>query len=141
MQKYKESNMKDRFKFRAWLKQEKRMVDVRQITDMESVHYIKFEKWNDSINCPTFAHLEDIILLQCTGLKDKNGKLIYEGDIVTSCNGHNFFINFEYGSFGAQHIGSNTWYSSATCSFHEKKFQVIGNVHLNPELLKGDKND
>ncbi len=76
---------------------------------------------------------------QCTGLKDKAGKLIYEGDIVIATKKAvdcRFIIDFDYGSFGARHIGTNTWHSSSTVSFFELVFKIIGNIHENPELLE-----
>ena len=121
--------------FRAWLKKDKVMTGkVLQITDNPSVQYIKFDKienWEGNhLNNPTFADLRDVVLMQYTGLKDKNGKKIFEGDIVKSSDNDEFIINFKYGSFGASWIKDNlVWYSSATNSFNEKNFEVIGNIY------------
>lgn len=66
--------MNDRFKFRAWHKPTKRLFEVWSFTP----EYV-FE--NDEVNgvgSPTNpARMEDCVLEQCTGLKDKHGKLIY----------------------------------------------------------------
>lgn len=80
--------MNDRFKFRVWDKQNKR-----------HIYYI--ERTYDSNNesgAWSFAEvLEDdnFIVEQCIGLKDKNGKLIYEGDILQYTDAHGFKIQQE----------------------------------------------
>jgi uncharacterized phage protein (TIGR01671 family) len=79
---------------------------------------------------------------QCTGLKDKNGTKIYEGDIIKI-----FGIGYNYGY--SQQIVSVSWDAEKMCFMCGKskslynystiswaKIEVIGNIHDNPELLE-----
>lgn len=85
----------------------------------------------------------DLPLMQYTGLKDKNGKEIYESDILTFDNYINFEIIYQNGSFGYIadpyfkefiSLGQNhhfKWENKRT-----NKLEIIGNIHQNSELLK-----
>jgi len=130
--------MENRFKFRAFHKKEKYMEYCGLEFCLENLKRDDNDKdYKPPIGFSKFD-FETWKIMQCIGRFDKKGKLIFEGDVVKSKMGHIFLINFDYGSFGAQHVRTNTWYSAATCSFHEKKFEIIGNFHQNPELIKND---
>jgi uncharacterized phage protein (TIGR01671 family) len=71
-------------------------------------------------------------LMQYTGLKDKNGKEIYEGDIVSGHNGDGSpnVWPVEYACENSEWTGFNVGADD------ERDCEVIGNIYENPELLK-----
>ena len=65
---------------------------------------------------------------QYTGLKDKNGKRIFEGDILSIWNDRNDVVVYEDGAFIMEDTEIPMRFAI--------KFEVIGNIHDNPELLE-----
>lgn len=84
---------------------------------------------------PEMYAVDESTISQCTGLKDKNDKLIWENDIVYArCNGLSGkgVVKFENGCFVLKDRKRNRTYSL----FGEWKFRVDGNIFDNPELLE-----
>ena len=131
--------MENRFRFRCWNKKEKTMhYDAEKTYD--------FMKGKPVICEESFGELlenKDYIVMQCVGLKDKNGKLIYEGDIVKTRTGLRLKViwNKEAAMFWLQ-----TFDEVYTITFYAKQqldgdeMEVIGNIYENKELLNGNKN-
>lgn len=65
--------------------------------------------------------------MQYTGLKDKNGKEIYEGDILSNFRGSKYHVK-NMSDLIIEAYKEYNWFSTV---------QVIGNIYQNPELLKG----
>ena len=83
---------------------------------------------------------EDYIIEQCTGLKDKNGKKIWGGDIVSSHNGDitGKITQHKSGEWRIEWIGI---YGGSSSLYDECHLcEVIGTIHENPELLEENKN-
>jgi len=85
--------------------------------------------------------VSDGVLMQYTGLKDKNGKEIYEGDIIKCFDGINRHV--VYGEFSSDsgyysHIGFYLAEAEEMYIANENAF-IIGNIYENPELLELNK--
>ena len=121
-------------KFRCWIPSKKKMFEPTSL-----------EWYKD--NCPTrpedfafhvaFTYDDDFIFLQFTGLHDKNGKEIYEGDIVFA---HSVMSNVSGNAVwkvvwdcdeAAWYLRGKGYIRMSFASGHE----VIGNIYENPELL------
>lgn len=108
-----------------------------QLTDIKDFQYsLIFENFADnssSFDNERYLTIAPEYILQSTGLKDKNGKLIHEGDIVT--DGSTVLeIVFEYAEYHFKYVSGAyqypTFYSNAS------RFEIIGNIYENPELLE-----
>lgn len=102
--------------------------------------------WNDIINA---QEVLSTTVGQFTGLHDKNGKEVYEDDIISSKKHpqikHLIFYNEEQGKFMAGLYGNTNIYDFGVCGVDNPSWmaekEVVGDIHDNPELLKGGQDD
>lgn len=124
-------------KFRAWLKEEKRMTDVREMTFMYDEVYLISDVTG-------FYAYEEFKLMQSTGLRDKNGREIYEGDIVRyECCPEIYVEEVIYDNkhcnFGTiDKYGETFSFDALISDINVDWFEVVGNKYKNPEFLEGE---
>jgi uncharacterized phage protein (TIGR01671 family) len=78
---------------------------------------------------------DGVVIEQYTGLKDKNGKEIYEGDILDSITGRPLVVAWVDSPAGFDLLFNKDAPISLYANYAAKS-EIIGNIHENPELLK-----
>lgn len=127
-------------KFRAWDVLAEKMIDeILMISFVRKEIIGKFRDGSTSVplKFEDERNGEDVILMQSTGLKDKNGKEIFEGDIVKMAKDIYYeptyyeVVRHRGGAYrleSKQH-GCELWLRHTDC-------EVVGNIYENPELLE-----
>ena len=128
-------------KIRAWIKEEECFADY-----IETIRYYAQEVdlcWGGICESDCFD-FEDVIFTQSTGLCDKNGKEIFEGDIITngidvmSIKRHDtlgFYIDFK-GKIEFIADGADLEEFEEDAKEIADTIEIIGNIYENPELLE-----
>ena len=135
--------MSREIKFRCW--DENRNVMYRRIwiyedhvgiPEEEVIRVLgkDYEPFDEAADFHVFL-MSDYILEQFTGLSDKQGKPIYEGDIVRNERGEVGKIVFGGGSFVSQYLPPYDWDAMEKHDGLLDRQTVIGNIHENPDLL------
>ncbi|EAC3811814.1 YopX family protein [Listeria monocytogenes] len=121
--------------FRAFVKRKKKMLPVTDLcfNETEAVGVSGCGNAKCTL-CVDWYSFDDVVLMQYTGLKDKNGKKIFEGDIVdisvydrldwSSIKGKVVFLN---GAWLVEDVG----HFAITLQSETNEIEIIGNVHEN----------
>lgn len=124
-------------KFRAWDGAKKEMFkDTFAITESGQVIVVEQEFVTSP---PDYVFVDHLTIMQSTGLKDKNGKEIFEGDIVdykgreAVVKWHGSYASFIYRFVDGLKERVSEWDPLFLACYH---FEVIGNIYENPELLE-----
>lgn len=118
-------------KFRAWDKVFKEMVQVNALVLDEQVVKVTYKNGNVAKE-----DMKEYELMQSTGLKDKNGKEIFEGDVLTSQNYPvNGVVEFRTDLGLWVHYLKGYSYFEYLGNVAGIK-EIIGNIYENPELLE-----
>ena len=122
-------------KFRAWVKDRKAIFEVVLINYVTKKVTYLLERVGHLLSI-RHEKFNNIILMQYTGLKDKNKKEIYEGDILFESSEEKYFkVVFENASFRAEAEGDFEEYSLDLIDVVAQGCEVVGNIYENPELL------
>lgn len=114
-------------KFRAFLTETKAIHHVLQIDLSRSMVSLKIE------NASEWYWFKEVVLMQSTGLKDKNGVEIFEGDVVEWLE-HRGVVEFVLNNQQTMIIGASGYITDLDYST-DFNTEVIGNIHENPKIL------
>lgn len=109
-------------KFRAWDKDAKKMFEAGYMYPAINFGGSVFDRQDGEEQSLD----EQIVLMEYTGLKDKNGKEIYEGDVIEWSSGNGNKDRMEM-KFYERHQGFMPYINYSS--------EIIGNIYENPELI------
>lgn len=131
-------------KFRAWSFIDNIMYEICRLTynlqtdtnlDISKCIFVKLIG-KPNIEYNIIANPPEVILMQFTGLKDKNGKEIYEGDVLKFYNGRIGKITWDNEWCVNKYVLEDNSFGYLPEFQFYKPYEVIGNIYENPELLK-----
>lgn len=128
--------MNDSHKFRVWKKKQKKYWEIDGVDN----HNVFINTWGSLFHFDMMLDQDDYVIEQCTGVKDKNGNLIYVGDVVC-------YDDTPYNGYATKKTGVVVYRKAEFCykysdccgglyqplvpsdDFWQRKTEIIGNVH------------
>ena len=126
--------MKREIKFRAWHIKDKVMFDVIELGLGEGSSMCVYSKKFNRVRESNYRN--EFEVMQYTGLKDKHGKEIYEGDIVRIMDEkEKLEVFWEYGAFFVNN--QKLWKQVSLGNWGSGQIELLGNIYENSNLLDG----
>ncbi|XZL50377.1 YopX family protein [Clostridium perfringens] len=138
-------------KFKIWDKEQKKFLeinwegeDTRHTKGKANICYSDrvYVTLSGYVNEDGWPYEVDADILQSTGLKDKNGKEIYEGDILINTNKSKLNLGIENQKYlilyRALGFDLKPLFKGMALKFNYTDLKLIGNIYENPELLEGE---
>lgn len=120
-------SMNREIKFRVWDKNWKKFLAYPcYFNNKDFNEFTAFERY---FKCDE----DECVVQQYTGLKDKNGKEIYEGDIIF-VDDEKWIVSFDCGTFGLKYNPDDKL--TPLFQYNPKELLIAGNIFENPKLLK-----
>ena len=119
-------------KFRAWDREKKKMYEV------ENICFYGHKSVTLQYNPVIKKAIDDIEIMQFTGMKDCAGKEIYDGDIVRTDDEDEELATIDWGDDTLKFMVTHGNVCSDLGEYYPRDIEVIGNIYDNPELLRGD---
>lgn len=135
-------------RFRAWNKATKEMYGVDDIIAINfeekeiCVQTIYFEQGLPDSRDLDYYDFDDIVLMQSTGMRDKNDREIFEGDILKVTNLSSWLEVVSFNSNKAMFVSKETKRKIEETPLYDLfntdifEVEIIGNIHTNPELAE-----
>lgn len=145
--------MNDRLKFRYFNKHSNKMVYPNNYENISAIYECMQQQvcFDEDLPILPYDHIANgLVFMQCTGLKDKNRKLIYEGDILFEDWKNEAYPKGKYwivkwinnnAGFYIEMINPSKFenHSEWHLARHDLDYEVIGNIYEDKELLESEK--
>ena len=126
-------------KFRVYIKNLKMMLPVNNIDFVNKTVAVQICKDDFMHNDPHEYDFNDenIVIMQSTGLKDKNKVEIFEGDVFITNNGNKYKVIWDESRFiGTDYHQETVCYVDYCNNYEESMIEVIGNIHEEPGIMR-----